>query len=402
MSEEKIKATVVDENPSIAEKEEAVLENAGVSTKESDGTWKVDLSKQPENNQDAVQEQSTDEVPVRDEPEVSGEVQEENVEETVEESSGENQEEEETLIELVEDEEPQSETKEQITQPEPKQPEPVAEQQEIPEGLEDLVKFMNETGGTIEDYARLNADYSNVDNQSLLREYYKQTKPHLDNDEINFLLEDNFSFDEEIDEERDVRRKKLAYKEEVAKAKNFLEGLKDKYYKEVKLTSKLSPDQKEAIDFYNKYQQEQSQLQEVNGKASENFTKLTKNLFNEDFKGFDFKVADKKYRFKVKDPMRVQQNQSDISQALGKFLDGDGLLKDAAGYHKALFTGLNADQIASHFYEQGKADAIRNVKASSKNINMDARPSGTVEAGGIKVRAITGDSSSKLKIKLNR
>jgi len=399
MAEENIEATVVDENPSVAEREETVLENAGVSTKDSDGTWKVDLSQPIQNQEDAVQEQSTDEVPVRDEPEAGSEVQEENVQETTQEPTGES--EEETLIELIEDEEPQTEVQQEVTQPEP-QPEPVAEQQEIPEGLEELVKFMNETGGSIEDYARLNADYSNVDNQSLLREYYKQTKPHLDNDEINFLLEDNFPYDEELDEERDIRRKKLAYKEEVAKAKGFLEGLKDKYYKEVKLTSKLSSDQKQAIDFYNQYQQEQSQLQEINNKASENFTKLTSNLFNEEFKGFDFKVGDKKYRFKVKDPARVQQNQSDISQALGKFLDGDGLLKDAAGYHKALFAGLNADQIANHFYEQGKADAIRSVKASSKNINMGERQTGTVEAGGIKVRAISGDSSSKLKVKLNR
>ena len=400
MAEEQIQATVVDENPSAAEREETVLENAGVSTKDSDGTWKVDLSQPTQNQEDAVQEQSTDEVPVRDEPEASSEVQEENIEETTEESTGE---EEETLIELIEDEEPEAQVEEEVTQLEPtEEPQPVAEQQEIPEGLEDLVKFMNETGGTIEDYARLNADYSNVDDQALLREYYKKTKPHLDNDEINFLLEDNFAYDEELDEDRDVRRKKLAYKEEIAKAKDFLEGLKDKYYKEVKLTSKLSQDQKEAIDFYNQYQQEQSQLQEINTKASENFTELTSKLFNEEFKGFDFKVGDKKYRFKVKDPARVQQNQSDISQALGKFLDNDGLLKDAAGYHKALFAGLNADQIANHFYEQGKADAIRNIKASSKNINMGERQAGTVEAGGIKVRAISGDSSSKLKVKLNR
>lgn len=399
MAEENVEATVVDENPTLAEREAQVLEDAGVSVKDTDGTWKVDLSQPTESQEDAVQEQSTDEIPVRDEPEVSSKVQEENIKETIEEPTGE---EEEALIELVEDEEPEAQV-EEVTQPEPaEEPQPVVQQQEIPEGLEDLVKFMNETGGTIEDYARLNADYSNVDDQALLREYYKKTKPHLDNDEINFLLEDNFAYDEELDEERDVRRKKLAYKEEIAKAKGFLEGLKDEYYKEVKLTSKLSQDQKEAIDFYNQYQQEQSQLQEINTKASENFTKLTSQLFNEEFKGFDFKVGDKKYRFKVKDPARVQQNQSDISQALGKFLDGDGLLKDAAGYHKALFAGLNADQIANHFYEQGKSDAIRGIKASSKNINMTPRETGVVEAGGIKVRAISGDSSSKLKVKVRK
>ena len=213
MAEENVEAAVVDENPTLAEREAQVLEDAGVSVKDTDGTWKVDLSQPTENQEDAVQEQSTDEIPVRDEPEVSSEVQEENVEETIEEPTGE---EEETLIELVEDEEPKAQV-EKATQPEPtEEPQPVVQQQEIPEGLEDLVKFMNETGGTIEDYARLNADYSNVDDQALLREYYKKTKPHLDNDEINFLLEDNFAYDEELDEERDVRRKKLAYKEKVS------------------------------------------------------------------------------------------------------------------------------------------------------------------------------------------
>lgn len=391
MAEEQIEATVLDENPTAAEREETVLENAGVPTKDSDGTWKVDLKNFAEepSTEEEVEEQPEEvvEQPAQEEP--VGQVDE-------------TEEAEETLIELVEeDETPPVETEEQAPVAEV-EPEPVAQEQVIPEGLEELAKFMSETGGTIEDYARLNADYSNVNGESLLREYYKKTKPHLDKEEIDFLLEDNFSYDEELDEDRDVRRKKLAYKEEIAKAKGFLEGLKDKYYKEVKLTSKLSQDQQEAIEFYNQYKQEQSQLQETNSKASENFTKLTSNLFNEEFKGFDFNVGDKKYRFKVKDPARVQQNQSDIGQALGKFLDGDGLLKDAAGYHKALFAGLNADQIANHFYEQGKSDAIRGVKASSKNINMGERKAGTIEAGGMKVRAISGDSSSKLKIKLNR
>ena len=85
----------------------------------------------------------------------------------------------------------------------------------LPENIEKLVLFMEETGGNIEDYVRLNADYSNIDNTQLIREYYKQTKPHLDHEDVSLLLED-FDFDEEVDEPKEIRKKKIAFKEEVA------------------------------------------------------------------------------------------------------------------------------------------------------------------------------------------
>jgi hypothetical protein len=263
---------------------------------------------------------------------------------------------------------------------------------------------MNETGGSLEDYVRLNTDYSSVDEKTLLKEYYKQTKSHLDNDEIDFLIDDNFSFDEDIDDERDIRRKKLAYKEEIAKAKGFLNELKGKYYDEVKLTSRLAPDQKEAIEFYNKYKQEQNELTAQQQKASEHFVKQTEQVFNEEFKGFDFKVGENKYRFKVNDVQQTKEAQSDIVQAFKMFLGDDNMLKDPQGYHKALFAARNADKIANHFYEQGRADAVRQLEAESKNINMDPRKtqSGFVDAGGVKVRAVTGDDSSKLRVKIRQ
>ena len=272
----------------------------------------------------------------------------------------------------------------------------------LPENIEKLVSFMDEVpGSTIEDYVRLNADYSNVDNSTLLREYYKNTRPHLDYDEVNFLLEDNFKYDEEVDEEREVRKKKLAYKEEIGKAKSYLDGLKDKYYDEIKLKSTVNPDQKKAVDFFNRYNEDQV----VRTKQREEFERITKDTFNKDFEGFDFDLGEKKFRYGVKNPSEVVENQLDITHFVTKFLADDGSLKDPKGYHKAMYAARNADTIAQHFYEQGKADAVKDVVAKSKNITTEARKegnAGSVFVNGIKVKSISGADSSKLRIKTKK
>ena len=276
-------------------------------------------------------------------------------------------------------------------------------QRTLPENIENLVKFMEDTGGGIEEYVRLNADYSSVDDTALLKEYYKSTKGHLDNEEIDFLIEDNFSYDEDIDDDRDIRKKKLTLKEEVAKAKKFLNGMKDEYYKEVKLGSKLSSEQQEAINFYNKYNQEQSVSSGVQQKQYKQFEQSTNNVFNEEFKGFDFKVGDKKYRYNVKNAGDVKNYQSDISNFVKEFLDENDMMKDAKGYHKALYAGKNIDKIVSHFYEQGKADAIKQTAINSKNIDMSARTNKpVVEAGGMKFKVLGGEDSSRLKFKIRK
>ena len=403
---EENKDVVVDETPTAAEKEEQVLEAAGQDTgKAEDGTYKVDLSKPPKTETDAVQEQSTDESVLRG----SGTDEKDGQEADVELQEVQ-QEEQLTLEEVIEEEE--SEVKE-----EPKPEDPVEELKEeieeavqtaqdtateLPENIQKVVDFMNETGGTLEDYVKINQDYSNIDDSTLLYQYYNQTKSHLTKDEIDFLIEDNFEVDEEVDEPKDIKRKKLAYKEEIAKAKSYLEGLKGKYYEEVKLGSKLTSDQQKAIEFFNTYNSEQSEQQKLQEKQVEHFNTESNKVFNEEFKGFEFKVADKKYRFNVKDAQQVKDRQSDILKVLDKYISKDNMLQDAAGYHKALFVADNADAIANHFYEQGKADAIKQLDAESKNINMDPRKTGTVETGGVKIRAITGDDSSKLKIKLRQ
>ena len=267
----------------------------------------------------------------------------------------------------------------------------------LPENIEKLVSFMEDTGGTIDDYVRLNTDYSNVDEKTLIREYYKKSKPYLDKDDLDLIMEDNFQYDEDLDEEKDIRRKKLAYKEEVAKAKSFLEETKSKYYDEIKLRPGVTQEQQKANDFFNRFNEDQKAAEEKHN----NFLQRTKNLLNNDFKGFDFNVGEKKFRYGVKNVNEVAEAQSDISNFIGKFLDKEGNISDAKGYHKALYAARNADTIAQHFYEQGKADAVKNVVAKSKNIKTDPRQtsSGSVFVNGLKVKSISGADSSKLKIK---
>ena len=270
----------------------------------------------------------------------------------------------------------------------------------LPENIEKLVSFMEETGGTIEDYTRLNADYTNVDDNTLLKEYYKKSKPHLDLEEINFIMEENFDYDTDIDEEREVKKKKLAKKEEVAKAKNFLEETKKKYYDEIKLRPGVTQDQQKAMDFFNRYNKQQ----EVAEQQHDLFKQKTKDLFNDDFEGFDIKVGDKRYKYNVVNRDKVAESQSNITNLVGKFLDSEGNVEDAKGYHKAIYAAENVDKIAAHFYEQGKADAVKDVINKSKNLSdTEGRKSqGDVFIGGMKVKAISGADSTKLKIKKKR
>ena len=276
---------------------------------------------------------------------------------------------------------------------------PVAPAVELPENITKLVDFMRETGGDMQDYMRLNTNYDDVDRDVLVKEYYKNTKSHLSAEEIEFMIEDNFAFDEDLDEERDIRRKKLAYKEEVAKARTFLNETKDKYYDEIKLNSPtLTEDQTKASDFFNRYKEDQ----ERNVANHDKFKAKTNELLNENFEGFDFSLGEKKFRYGVQNPSQIAEKQSDISNFIGKFLGEDGTITDTAGYHKALYAGANADKMANHFYEQGKADATRDILSKSKNPSTGARQAAPVEGikfGAYKVKSVSGADSSKLKIK---
>ena len=352
-----------------------------------DKTVKIDLSKTKETKEDAIQESKTAEPMLQDAPK------------SVEEGK-------ETKVGLQEVGSDNTSTKEitpiqEITKNEVKEefiPTPIVEPVIVPDNLQDLVGFMKDTGGTVEDYVRLNADYSKTDPKVLLQEYYAKTKPHLDKEEIKFLMEDKFHYDEEYDEERDVKKKQLAMKEEVAKANNFLDGLKDKYYREIKLKPGTTKEQMQAMDFFKKHNAEQ----EMASQQHTTFKKSTEDFFANDFKGFDFNVGEKKFRYGVKNPSDVATAQSDIATFVKKFLSEDGSVKDYDGYHKAIYAARNADTIAQHFYEQGKSDAVKDVMAKSKNVNNTARQVATddhVSFNGFRIKAVSGADSSKLRIK---
>ena len=270
-------------------------------------------------------------------------------------------------------------------------------ERQLPENIEKLVSFIEETGGDITDFVRLNADYSNVNGEALLKEYYKKTRPHLDNEEIEFLMEDKFEFDEDLDEERDIKKKKLAFKEEVAKAKGYLEEVKSKYYSEIKLRPGVTQDQQKASDFFNRYNEEQQGVEKKHSK----FKNDTRSLFTNEFKGFEFNVGEKSFRYNVPNSDTVAEKQSNISNLIGKFLNEDGEVKDLKGYHKAIYAADNADTIAKHFYEQGKSDGIKEIVAKSNNVSTEARKTagGELFINGLKVKAISGVDSSKLTIK---
>ena len=363
-----------------------------------DGVIKVDLAELNKAKEDAVQEQEADAVDANEPAEASEEVVEE-----VSQQQEPVQTEQPVLEEITEEE-----VQEQVEDLQEDVHEALAEQQnsgiELPENIQKVVDFMNDTGGSLEDYVKLNTDYSALNETQLLREYYENTRPHLDKEEIDFLMEDNFTYDEELDEERDILKKKIARKEELAKAKNHLDGLKSKYYEDIKAGSKLNPEQQKAVEFFNRYNKEQEETTKLAENQKNAFLNQTNKVFNNDFKGFDYQVGDKKYRFNVKNAEEVKTNQSDINNFVKKFLNEKNEMSDASGYHKSLFTAMNPDAVAKHFYEQGKADAIRDSMAKTKNVNMDPRGvhENTTAPNGWTVRSVNGVDSSKLRVKIRK
>ena len=355
-------------------------------------TIKVDLTEQKE-EANAIQEQSAESGVLRaEQSKVELQKMEQGNENTIE---SESKEEIQVIQEITEEE-----VQEQVNTLQEEITEAVEYQKvtgaELPENIEKLVSFMKETGGTLEDYVRLNADYSNISEVALLKEYYKKTKPHLDEEDINIILED-FSYDEDLDDEKDIRKAKIALKEEVAKAKNFLEQTKSKYYDEIKLRPGVTQEQQKAVDFFNRYNQEQQRSKQL----SDSFQSRTKNYFTQEFKGFDFNLGEKKFRYGIKNNESVAETQSDLNNFIKKFLNKDGEVGDLQGYHKALYVANNPDRVINHFYEQGRTDALRELNAKSKNISNEPRQtqSGEIFVNGLKVRAITGADSTKLRIK---
>ena len=352
--------------------DESKFESAG-----DDSVMRVDLSKPPLPKEDAIEE-------VVEQEEVQPEAQAQ----------------EAPVLEEI--------TEKEVEEVEEQVEEAIAEAQAtgkpLPENIQKLMDFMDETGGDLSDYVKLNQDYSKLDDTSLLHEYYKQTKPHLDAEEINFLMEDTFSFDEDIDDDRDIRKKKIALKEQVASAKSHLDGQKSTYYEEIKAGSKLTSEQQKAVNFFDRYNKESEVTQKTVKANSDIFTQKTEQVFNDKFKGFEYNVGDKKYRFNVNNASEVKNTQSDINNFTKKFLDKNNTLSDAKGYHKSLYTAMNADAVAKHFYDQGKADAMKNSMAKAKNVDMNPRQAhGEIKTGGATYKVLGNDSSDfKYKIKNNK
>ena len=377
---EEVIEEVTQETPQeeVAEEQKPEVDLSKFESKDDDDVIKIDLSKPIETESETVDENQTDLEEV-----VAEVTQEENASDevpTLEEITDEETVTEEEVIEALDANEESGEA--------------------IPENIQKLLDFMDETGGDLEDYVKLNKDTSNLSDQDALREYYQRTKPHLASDEIDFLIEDGFSYDEDIDDERDIKRKKLALKEQVAEAKTYLDGQKSKYYEDIKAGSKLTGEQQKAIDFFNRYNKESEQTQKVAQQQKSRFNKKTEQVFNNEFKGFEYNVGDKRFRYNVKDAGQVKETQSDINNFIKKFLNEDNAMSDAKGYHKSLYTAMNADAVANHFYEQGRADALKDSVAKAKNINTTARSTQGEMQGGVKVRVLGDDSASfKFKIK---
>ena len=366
-----------------------------------DGTIKVDFSAVPqEAPAEETVEQPVEEAPVEEPVVEETPVQEEApVEEPTEEAA-----EEPVLMEITEEE-----VEEATEQLEDEVADAIKESAtsgaNLPENIQKVVDFMSETGGSLEDYVRLNTDYSSLNEDQLLREYYETKYSAYDREDIDFLLADKFSYDEELDDEREVRLKKLERKQALAEAKNHLDGLKSKYYDEIKMGSRLNPEQQKAVEFFNRYNKESEEAAKIAERQTSRFKQESEKVFSDKFEGFDYSVRDKKYRFKVKDAGQVKETQGDINNFIKKFLNEKGEMKDAKGYHKSLFTAMNADQVAQHFYEQGKADAVKDSMARTKNVDMNPRGAHekVTTQNGWTIRAVNdGESTSKLKVKFKK
>lgn len=410
--EEKIEVNVVEpkEQASAQEQEAAVLEKAVESGEvdsnygfQDDGVYRVNIdSPLKQENENATEKQSTDEVSVRNEPEASEKISEQNEQEKIEEPAQETKEETLELIEEVVEEQPKKEVVQEVIQEKAQQQDQPEKEIEYPEDIQKLINFMEETNGTLEDYVNLNKDYSDSKPTDLVYEYYRKTKPHLDESDISFMVQNKFGYDEEIADNQEVKAKQLAFKEEVYNAQKYFESSKKEYYADLKLRKQndIPEEYEKAFEYYKQQQSEKDDWT----KQQEVFLEKTEKVFNDDFKGFDFQVEDKKFRFKIDNKQKTKEYQSDLKNFINEFVNEDGTLGDASSYHKALFAGRNADKIASHFYEQGRADAIKSQVKESKNIDMSPRTDNSVITtdSGDKIRVVSGNSSDKLRIKWNK
>ena len=272
---------------------------------------------------------------------------------------------------------------------------------DLPEDVNAFLKFKKETGRGIEDFIAVNKDYDKANPDDLLYDYWKQTKPHLDNEDIDFEMDSKFGFDEEIDEEDEVRRRKIAKKEELVKAKEYFGKQKEQYQMPLESRAEGVPDaEKEGYEAYRKYVEESKGLQDVSEKKRKIFEEETGKVFNKDFEGFKFAVEGKDLLYKPAEADKLRDSQSDINNFITSHLDDEGVIKDAAAYHRSIAVAMNPESFAKFFYEQGKADAVDDYSKESKNIDMNVRSAPeALSKGGFKVTALSEDHGNRLRIK---
>lgn len=274
--------------------------------------------------------------------------------------------------------------------------------EELPEDVAAYLKFKKETGRGFNDFVNANKNYDDLDPNQLLKEYYRQTESELDEEDIDYLIEDKFGFDEDLDEESEIKKKSIAKKKELSKAKSFFNDYKEKYSVPLESsTESISEDKQKELDAYQKYIDDAKSYQEELVRKAEWFEKKTKELFNNDFKGFDFKINDKELTYSPSDADELLKSQIDVNNFVGKYLDDKGMMKDAKGYHRALSIAMNPDKFAQFFYEQGKSDAVTESAQKSKNINFSGlRQTPEVsKKGGTQVKALSSSSGRGLKIR---
>lgn len=272
--------------------------------------------------------------------------------------------------------------------------------EELPEDVKAYFEYKKETGRSIGDFVKLQQDYDSMNPDSLIASYYSATEEGLDSEDIQYLMDDKFGFDEDLDDEKEKKKKQLAKKRELSKAKKYFKEQKEKYKLPLESREVVSESNKKEVEAYRKYIEENAVYEKEAAKKLQWFKEETNKVFNKDFKGFEFVINDKKISYLPGSVDDVKSSQSSIDNFIQRYVDDRGLVKDTAQYHRALSMAMNPDKYAKFFYEQGKADAVDNISKKTKNINMDVRSTPQVTSkSGFKVRSLNQDSGRGLKIR---
>jgi len=272
--------------------------------------------------------------------------------------------------------------------------------EELPEDVASYFKYKKDTGRGIEDYVKLQRDFDSMEDDSLLAEYYLSTEDGVDRDDVKDMI-DEFSYDEDIDEDKFIRKQRLSKKKEIAKARKFFTEQKETYKQPLESsTVGMSAEAKKQQEEYRQYLDDAKSYREENKRKNEWFEKKTNEVFNTEFKGFEFTLDGKNITYSPGDAAELKKTQNDLSNFYNKYLDDKGLINDAAGYHRALSIAMNPDKFAKFFYEQGQATAVDDVMRKQKNVSMTTRKAPeTTTKGGMKIRSVNPDSGRGLKIR---